>query len=82
MRGCVVRGQASRFLQRERLFFPHPVTDNVGLPGIVQTSQGSMIKLCAGNKQRWLGLKGISHDTNITNLRPMSETYAEVSPNI
>ncbi len=37
MRGCVVRGQASRFLQRERLFFPHPVTDNVGLPGIVQT---------------------------------------------
>ena len=37
MRGCVVRGQASRFLQRERLFFPQPVTDNVRLPGIVQT---------------------------------------------
>jgi hypothetical protein len=41
--------------------------------------QGRVIKHCARNKQRWLGLKGISHSTNITNLSAVSETYAEVS---
>jgi hypothetical protein len=41
--------------------------------------QGKVIKHCARNKQRWLGLKGISHSTNITNLSAVSETYAEVS---
>jgi hypothetical protein len=38
-----------------------------------------VIKRCAGNKPRWFDHKGFSHDTNITNPSPMSETYAEGS---
>jgi len=38
-----------------------------------------VIKKCAGNKQRWLGIKGFSNAWNIADSTEMWETYAEVS---
>ena len=47
--------------------------------GVVKTKYERTIKHWAENKQRRFGLKGISHDTNIISLSPISETYQEGS---
>jgi hypothetical protein len=55
-------------------FKPRPIQNR---SGVVLTMDRRVIKHWAANKPRRFGLKGISHDMNIINLSPISETDAE-----
>ena len=55
-------------------FKPRPIQNHLG---VVLTMERRVIKHWAANKPRWFGHKGISHDMNIINLSPISETDAE-----